>query len=397
MTDANVLIIHNNTIQNENINYLKNNFCGKVCDNTFFSKDNSHLRAVYFCGDASIFQNYKYKKNIYVVKEYSHNYEFLSNEQVISYGEVPINIHNCGVMVRQFLNEDNYFNKLHEEHTFQNLTESNKKGKAHRKGIYLSKVKKDNNKIYFDLLRCSSNLSGPTDNFRKTDTKIISKANNLAKYFFKQKTDLNHVLAQVYHNFINDNGKECKAKIKAHSDKTKDMDPAGLIAFTTFYNTRLDEIDGVNKSKTDQFDYVYKDNVSVLTELKFNLKRDVIDPKYPKSFSVKLYPNSIFIIPLSINRIYTHEIKPSNLPINKLPIRLGYVIRCSNKKAYYDTANDQTMLDEGGKFIPLEKVTNTGEKELKTTYLEENITINKVKYNTFNFSFNEGDYMKPLI
>ena len=39
---------------------------------------------------------------------------------------------------------------------------------------------------------------------------------------------------------------------------------------------------------------------------------------------------------LDSNRLYTHEIIPSSLPIEKLPIRMGYVIRCSKTKALYN-------------------------------------------------------------
>jgi len=48
-----------------------------------------------------------------------------------------------------------------------------------------------------------------------------------------------------------------------------------------------------------------------------------------------LYPNSVFIMSLEMNRLYTHEISPSHLPMDLIPLRLGYVIRCSKTKAIY--------------------------------------------------------------
>src|SRR4029079_17700858 len=131
-----------------------------------------------------------------------------------------------------------------------------------------------------NLLRCSTNLDGPTDSFRATDNEIISKVNNICEQFFQTKTDLNHVLAQVYNN-ASIEGKERKAKISEHSDKTKDMPRNGLIAFTTFY--QFNDNKDVKKHKDNAFDYYYKDT-SVLTRLRFRLKKDVNDPKLFKHF-----------------------------------------------------------------------------------------------------------------
>jgi len=76
--------------------------------------------------------------------------------------------------------------------------------------------------------------------------------------------ELNHVLAQVYHNTAASTGaggveghvstKEKKARIKSHSDKTKDMPVNGVMAVCTFYS---DDI--AQKAKvTPDGDYVYK-------------------------------------------------------------------------------------------------------------------------------------------
>jgi len=305
-----------------------------------------------------------------------------------------INIHNVGIYFRDLLNDndnnDHYFNLLLNEHTFQSLTESNKPSNALRKGLYITNVTKENNEeeYKFNLLRCSSNLDGPTDNFRQTDFKIINKVTEASKKYFDKPFNLNHVLAQVYYNDIEKNK---KAKIKDHSDKTKDMDKSGIMAFCTFYNN--DELHkcGV-KSKTDIYDYVYKD-ISVLTRLKFRLKDCVKDEKLVKNFEIKLYPNSAFVIPLSTNRLYTHEICPSTLDVKHLPTRLGYVIRCSGKEAIHK--NNKTYLLDNDNLIELVEPYDEGVARLKDLYLRENLYADPIEYNGFNFSLNKGDYMKP--
>lgn len=84
-------------------------------------------------------------------------------------------------------------------------------------------------------MRCSTNLDGPTENFRQTDIEIVNAVNGVRAKFFEDSASLNHVLAQTYHNVKNDEGKSKKAKISRHSDKTKDMPDNGLLAFCTFY------------------------------------------------------------------------------------------------------------------------------------------------------------------
>jgi hypothetical protein len=109
---------------------------------------------------------------------------------------------------------------LQSKHTFQALTESNKPNKAFRKGVYLSEISNGNgnDSAEFHLLRCSANLSGPTLAFADEDREIVTKVNDLARQNFEQKTEFNHVLAQVYENSVTFNEankpKEHKAKIK---------------------------------------------------------------------------------------------------------------------------------------------------------------------------------------
>ena len=76
--------------------------------------------------------------------------------------------------------DKDYFELLEKEHLFQTLSESNKPGNAYRSGIYLTKVEEDKEEdlLRFNLLRCSTNLDGGTDNFKAVDYEIINKVNN---------------------------------------------------------------------------------------------------------------------------------------------------------------------------------------------------------------------------
>jgi hypothetical protein len=242
-------------------------------------------------------------------------------------------------------------------------------------------------------------LNGPTDNFRKTDDDIISQVNFANKYYFEQPAEMNHVLAQIYENstLINERNieKQKKAKIKEHSDKTKDMPRNGLIAFCSFYKGFVnDNLEGFKKSNDDPYDYCYNET-SVLTFLHFRLKKTVDDSSLQKEFSVKLYPNSVFIIPLSTNRLYTHEIVPSTLPVNKIPTRMGYVIRCSNTEAVHK--DFETYINENGTYIKLQEINNEELNELRNLYYEENMTHNVIDYKNIYFSMNSGDYLQPNI
>jgi len=398
-----VLLCIDNKIEKpglEEIQYIKTNFCGKVITDIKDLKQHNFTNTlVYIMGDVETQINEienKDKKVFYVVKDFSYKYEnCLDMINLINVGEVPINIHNVGVFFRSFFNDNkNYFESLNKEHQFQLLTESNKPGQSYRKGLYLSKVEENNDGVNFHLLRCSTNLNGPTDNFRQTDNEIINKVNHISQYFFEQKSDLNHVLAQIYNNTKVD-GKEKKATIKEHSDKTKDMPGNGLMAFCTFYH--FDEtMKDVKKSKDDpyDYDYYYKDT-SVLTRLRFRLKECVNEPTLVKKFDVVLYPNSVFLMSLTTNRLYTHEIVPSHLPIEKLPTRLGYVIRCSKTKAVFK--DNQVYIKDGDELMKLEEPTKENVKRLKDIYFEENTSDKLIDYGKVDFSLNKGDYMKPIM
>ena len=363
--------------------YILNNFCGRVLTNLDSLKEISPDAIVYLSGDIKQIPKISSKYIIYVIKEFSYDYD---TYPLIEAGKVPINIHNVGVYFRNFFESKNYFDLISTSHQFQRLTESTKADQAFRKGIYLSDVTESEMGFHYNLLRCSTNLEGPTDNFREVDRVVIDEVNAISQQFFTEPVHLNHVLAQIYENKIklsNDVVRQRKAKIKQHSDKTKDMPRNGLIAFCTFYeNTKF------HKSPDDPYDAVYKGTTSVLTKLHFRPKND--DPSLVKEFSITLYPNSVFIIPLSTNRLYTHEIRPSVLPIDKIPVRMGYVIRCSKTRATYKDA--QVFIDN----VALKPATENDIIELRKVYLQENATTDLINYGDIYFSMNGGDYLQPI-
>ncbi|MGJ8759411.1 MAG: hypothetical protein ACSHXA_02640 [Polaribacter sp.] len=395
----NILIdLTNSADTSEALNYLKTNFNGRIVNYFSEIKNTEKATRIYVIGDIKLLNTDA--KDVLIIKEFSFNYDDIHTDKfkIIDEGQVPINIHNAGVFYRQFFKEDNYFSKVEKEHQFQHLTESTKQTVALRKGIYLSKItKKESDKneeqLHFKLLRCSSNLTGPTDNFRATDAHIVNTINEAVQFDFDKNTELNHVLAQIYENKKKDKDhpKDVKAKIKAHSDKTKDMPKEGLIAFCTFYNTT--NFDKLSPSKTNKFDRVYGKS-SGLSRLLFKLKSSVKDATLVKEFSVTLYPNSVFLIPLSTNRLYTHEIRPSVLDIDLIPIRMGYVIRCSNLEAVY--TNNQTYIKQEDKLVQLEAMDTENLVDLRTSYYEENKTVKRVDYGKVHFSMNTGDYKKPI-
>ena len=276
---------------------------------------------------------------------------------------------------------------------FQDLTESTKKSKALRTGIYLTDVTREvedgeREVLNFRLLRCSSNLTGPTDNLRETDRMIMDAINAAAGEVFEQETSLNHVLAQIYENTKDDDerGRERKAKISAHSDKTKDMRADGLIAFCTFYDQ--EGFEHLEPSGVDPHDWCFK-KTSGLTRLHFKLKPTAEGSGLVEEFAVTLYPNSLFIIPLSTNRLYTHAIRPSLLNVDRIPTRMGYVVRSSSAEARF--MDGRTYLVEDGALIPLEPMTHDALTGLRRSYYEENRTADEIAYGEVRFSMNEGD------
>lgn len=376
-------------------------------------------KTVYLCGDVSGISDRRLDTaaRVFVVRELAHGYreEAGGSWPLVGIGRVPVRVHGAGVYYRRFFDLDaDYFGRIVAEHAFQSLTESTKPGTARRSGIYLTPVTRDGDGLHFRLLRCSTNLSGPTEGFRPTDRHIVEALNSEAAAIFRDHAPLNHVLAQIYHNTPAaaegkpgmggdeaeqaEQAKQAKAKISAHADKTKDMPGNGIMAFCTFYDRldRLDRLDRPQPSAGDAFDYGVK-GVSGLTRLRFRLKGSVDEGGpcgLPRQFSLTLYPGSVFFMPLSTNRLYTHEIRPPAPAAELLPTRLGYVVRCSSTEAVH--RDGRTFLKQAGGLVELEPATPSGLDALRGRYAEENRTASFVDYgDEFLFSMNAGDYLAP--
>lgn len=358
-------------------------------------------KTVYLCGDLSGMSHLSLDspERVFIVRELSQGYDAGNDDRagtLVDLGRVPVNVHGVGVYYRRFFAPDSdHFNRIRAEHTFQSLTESTKPGTAHRTGIYLTPVRQEGEELHFRLLRCSTNLSGPTENFRTNDNRIVDALNREASFLFEDHAELNHVLAQIYTNTpAAVEHKQSKAKISAHADKTKDMPSNGIMAFCTFY----DRLDMLHPIAADTFDYGHK-GISGLTRLHFRLKEpgtNTPERNLPDQFALTLYPDSVFFMPLSTNRLYTHEIRPSMLDAERIPTRLGYVVRCSNAEAVH--TNGRTFLKLDGKLVELAPPTQEGMIELRRLYAEENRTRGCIDYGeNILFSMNKGDYLAPRI
>lgn len=396
--DTNNILITLSPLEDES---LIKDFCGSVITIDGLSSGPTRFsqKTVYLCGDLSRASGLDLKaaERVFVIRELSRGYTEGDDGKawpLVDLGQVPILVHGVGVYYRRFFDLGfDYFDRICAEHTFQSLTESTKPGTAHRTGIYLTPVEQDGEALRFRLLRCSTNLSGPTENFRANDRHIVDALNQEAAFLFQDQAPLNHVLAQVYRNTPAAAAqKGSKAKISAHADKTKDMPVNGIMAFCTFY----DRLDKLRPLARDAFDYGYKET-SGLTRLRFRLKEPAVDHSgrpLPAQFTLTLYPNSVFFMPLSTNRLYTHELQSSMLDADLLPTRLGYVVRCSSAEAVHK--DGRTFLERDGELVELEPPTLEGMNALRKLYVEENKTQAFIDYgDRFLFSMNKGDYIAP--
>ncbi|MEU4731923.1 hypothetical protein [Streptomyces sp. NPDC023588] len=357
-------------------------------------------KTVYLCGDVSGISRRQLDAadRVFVIRELSHgDHGGVDTPWTpVGVGRVPVRVHGAGVFYRRFFDLDgDHFGRIRAEHAFQSLTESTKPGTAHRSGIYLTPVEQNGDELHFRLLRCSTNLSGPTEGFRPTDTHIVEALNREAAAVFRNQAPLNHVLAQIYHNTqATAERKQSKARISAHADKTKDMPGDGVMAFCTFY----DGLEKLQPMAEDAFDYGVK-RASGLTRLHFRLKEPIGERDgvaLPSQFALTLYPGSVFFMPLSTNRLYTHEIRPSTLGAEMLPTRLGYVVRCSGAEAVHKDGH--TFLKAAGELVKLGPPTPEGMAELRRLYAEENQTSSFIDYgDAFLFSMNTGDYLAPRV
>ncbi|MEL5957655.1 hypothetical protein AADR41_23355 [Streptomyces sp. CLV115] len=359
-------------------------------------------RTVYLCGDASGISAGQLRSadRVFVVRELSRGYDEDDGSPwtLVDLGRVPRRVHGVGVYYPRFFGPGaDHFGRISAEHEFQSLTESTKPGTARRSGIYLTPVTQNGDELHFRLLRCSTNLSGPTESFGPTDTGIVEELNREAAAVFRDQAPLNHVLAQIYHNTLATAGrKQSKARISAHADKTKDMPANGIMAFCTFY----DRLDRLRPLAEDAFDYGVK-GASGLTRLHFRLKDATAQHDgvaLPAQFTLTLHPGSVFFMPLSTNRLYTHEIRPSSLDAELLPTRLGYVVRCSSAEAVHKDGQTYLKAAGDGDPVKLGPPTPEGMDELRRRYAEENRTSSFIDYgDEFLFSMNSGDYVAPRV
>ena len=319
---------------------------------------------------------------------------------VVRLGEVPIRIPGIGVLYPQFFREeDRLYDCLTAAHTFQPLQEGNKPGISYRKGIYITHVEETAKGCEFNLLRCSTNLGGPTDDCRSDDYAILSAVNDLRMQTFEDSAELNHVLAQEYHNVVSEEtGKMKKASISTHSDKTKDMPRNATIAFATFYSWKGEDPSCVS-TDADNFDLLYKGKTSVYTRLDWRLKEGV-EPSEdkPAKVSVTLPPGSVLLISLSANREYTHCTRPSVLPIDKIPTRLSYVMRSSKTVAVHRADGTTCIKAADGTLTQMRAPTKDDLDDLRAKYALENSTADVINYGPLvPYSMNAGDYLRPLL
>jgi len=347
-------------------------------------------RRVYLCGDlrgVSLGD-----ETPLVIAELSLGHEALgTGVRRVRVGQVPISVHGLGVLFPELFDASDWFGRLTTQHAFQALTESDKPSAAARTGIYLSEVRRTEAGLRFHLLRCSSNLAGPTDSFRAADHAILRALRDAAAPLFDRAVDINHVLAQVYNNAALPSGKERKARIGAHADKTKDMHPDGILAFCSFYDAQA--LARLQVSKSDPYDRVHGSQ-SGLMRLHFKRKDDVDGQGGVPAFDVPLYPNSVLLVPLSTNRLYTHALRPSMLNADRAATRLGYVARCSAREAVF--TDGRTHLVEGDRLVPLAPISVDGVRGLREDYRRENSSAEPIEYGALPFSMNAGDYLSPI-
>ena len=386
MDSKNLLIIHN--LEPVVARRLSREFWGFTVWATNIT-DIPDDRTIYLAGDIKDILEIHFINSAFIVGEHSTTVE-REGLTVIDAGQFPYNVSDHGVYYRKLFDSPEMFQRITSEHKLQRLTETNHENYAFRTGLYMSNVEDTECGRQFNLLRCSTNFEGPTDNFRDTDHQILTAINERVDTSFGA-AHVNHVLAQVYWN-AQSNGKIRKAKIAAHADKTRDMSPNHVIAFTTFYQQDPMSLPNVKRSESDPFDIHYKGGTT-LTKLRFRRKKD--SAGFSDGFEVTLYPGSVFLISAKTNQYFTHEIVPSHMPLESVPIRMGYIARCSNTVAVHREGQTY-IVDENGE-NPMVRPTDEDRVNLKKLYLEENISCKPVSYDTVYYSMNVGDYNQPLI
>lgn len=388
---------------------LTQKFCGQVATSLTLDSVTFHTSSlVYYCGDVTQLDLTKFTKysQVFLVKEFCTNIPENAQFPVIRYGEIPLNVHGMGVLVRDaFPMETDWYDEVTKAHNWQHLTVHNNKSDAHRLGTYLCEVKDNGNGEYdYLLMRCSTNFRGPTQCFQDVDRFLLRRATQLLQPYFKQQVKLNHILAQMYVNG------QTKAGISRHADKDEDFEKdekSGKVAshcMIVFISLYEGYVNGtfpklkLERSREDHFDFVYgKGGETALTGLEFNRKQQLEFPEHtPHSFVVRLPPNSVLAIPLYTNNLMTHGTVASKLPSALIPTRLGIVPRTGGCVAKWRDGKTWLWNSTTRSWEALHPATWKEIQLLKDKYKTQNFSDQDPQYEEFFFSMNEGDYEAPL-
>jgi hypothetical protein len=352
--------------------YLKLHFCGKVVENVREIKRSINT-IIYFCGNAL-----RSPLDAFVIKELSYN---ITTQSTVSLGAVPINISGAGIMFRRFFTKDCIFSEITNDRAFKQVTENCGSEKIAHTGLFLSPVERHRDGLKYYIQRSRMVCSEPLSCMKTIDAEITSLVNVSVNSFFKSKVRFNHIFADLHSPAENR-----KYKPFNKSENTKDMHADALIAYCTFYKD-YDGLDFIRQSSDDSiFDCAYG-GTSIFPKMRFKLKRDAPLDKYMRnSFTVTLYPNSLFVISLSTNRFYTHEVI---MPNTKKLTRVNYTL-CSSKT--WVLFRNRPYIYENGILTRMDKI---GGERLEELCSKENNSSIKIDYPNVYCSLSEGDYKEP--
>ncbi|MEY3443093.1 MAG: hypothetical protein RLZZ519_1374, partial [Bacteroidota bacterium] len=111
--------------RDENVQALQDlsaHFCGTVVSQRAALPQDLTTKRVYVCGDIS--QMDTLGAPMYIIRELSFNFvnSNLPHFHFVSFGQVPVIVSNAGVYFRRLFEADNYFQRIKNEHVFQDLT-----------------------------------------------------------------------------------------------------------------------------------------------------------------------------------------------------------------------------------------------------------------------------------
>lgn len=245
---------------------------------------------------------------------------------------------------------------------------------ADRTGCYISEVVKQDNKLTFNLLRCSTQFNEGTHDMKESDRIIFKIVNGLIKSIHGDEyPEVNHALFQCYHNH---------SSIGIHSDKTRDMPMKFIIAFVTFYDiTPTDEEKARLRFYLKKTDRQRPDGSPTTPSSKLRWELEDGD------FEITLEHGSVVLITDYINDHYTHTI----IETAGRATRSSYTMRTSVVKGVWD--GEQVLID--GK--PMTIATKDERKELKKFYALENTEMSRIVYPSClkHLTVNAGDMMTP--